>query len=31
LGNPQNAEIVRRVFHEPGKLEPGVTRQAISP
>jgi hypothetical protein len=30
LGNPRNAEIVRRVFHEPAKLEPGLTRQSIT-
>jgi type II restriction/modification system DNA methylase subunit YeeA len=30
LGNPQNLETARRVFHDPGKLEPGVTRQAIT-
>jgi type II restriction/modification system DNA methylase subunit YeeA len=30
LGNPQNRETVRRVFHDPWKLEPGVTREAIT-
>lgn len=30
LGNPRNVEIVRHVFFDPGKLEPGVTRQTIT-
>jgi hypothetical protein len=30
LGNPRHFETVRRVFHDPNKLEPGLTRQAIT-
>ncbi len=30
LGNPRNVEIVRHVFFEPGKLEPGISRQTIT-
>jgi hypothetical protein len=30
LGNPRNVEIVRNVFFDPAKLEPGVTRQTIT-
>lgn len=30
LEKPENLEIVRAVFHSPSKLEPGVTREAIT-
>jgi hypothetical protein len=30
LHKPENLEIVRAVFHEPEKLKPGVTREAIT-
>ncbi len=30
LGDPRNLEILRAVFHEPDKLKPGVTREAIT-
>jgi hypothetical protein len=30
LDDPRNLEILRAVFHEPDKLKPGVTREAIT-